>query len=178
MTTAYPKANNLSAKAVGIFIYAILMGLGLGFGARADDGVNIADGYAVHGYDVVAYFTEAEPTKGKDQYIAKYNGASYRFASAENRDLFAASPEQYAPQYGGYCAFGTAVGRKFDGDPTVWRIVGGKLYLNLNKNVQVRWLKNPAGLIRSANNNWPIIKNIPDAQLASGQPSGVTVGAR
>ena len=52
------------------------------------------------------------------------------------------------------------------------------LYLNLNKNVQAKWLKNPEGFIRSADNNWLIIKNIPDAQLVSNQPSGVTLGAQ
>ena len=89
--------------------------------ASAETEVNINDGYAVHGYDVVAYFTKGQPTKGSDEFQATYDGATYRFASAEHRDLFTADPAKYAPQYGGYCAFGTAMGRKFDGDPNAWR---------------------------------------------------------
>jgi YHS domain-containing protein len=70
-----------------------------------------------HGYDVVAYFTDGNAVVGNDQYTAEYDGAKYRFASADNRDKFQANPDKYAPQFGGYCAFGTAMGRKFDGDP-------------------------------------------------------------
>ena len=98
-------------------------------GAQVVQEVNINGGYAVHGYDVLAYFTVGEPTKGDDRFTADYQGARYRFASAENRDSFKADPAKYAPQYGGFCAFGTSVGRKFDGDPHAWRIVDGKLYL-------------------------------------------------
>lgn len=176
MTTTYLQTKNMFAKAIGIFVFALFVSLS--FTARSAEGVNIVDGYAVHGYDVVAYFTEGEPKKGKDRYTADYQGVSYRFTSAENRNLFSANPELYAPQYGGYCAFGTAFGRKFDGDPTAWKIIDGKLYLNVNKNVQAKWLKNTEGFIPSADNNWLIIENISDAQLASTQPSGLTLGAQ
>lgn len=175
MTSLNPQTKNLTAKAVGILVFTFFASLG--FAASGAEDVNIVEGYAVHGYDVVAYFTEGQPTIGEDLYTAEYNGAMYRFASAENRNLFTASPARYAPQYGGYCAFGTAFGRKFDGDPTAWRILDGKLYLNLNKNVQARFLKDPEGFIRGANNNWPIIKNISDAQLVSSPPAGLTLGA-
>lgn len=176
MTSVYLQTKSLMAKTVGILVFTLF--ISLGFTATAAEDVNIVDGYAVHGYDVVAYFTVGEPTTGKDLYTAEYGGARYRFASAENRNLFAASPAQYAPQYGGYCAFGAAFGRKFDGDPTVWRIVDGKLYLNVDKNVQAKWLRDPEGFIRGANNNWQIIKYISDAQLVTSQPSGLTLGAQ
>ncbi len=146
-------------------------------GAQAAQEVNINNGYAVHGYDVVAYFTVGQPTVGNDQHTADYQGATYRFASAAHRDKFAADPAKYAPQYGGFCAFGTSVGRKFDGDPNVWRIVDGKLYLNLNKKIQARWLQDPEGYIRGADHNWPIIASLPDAQLASNSPEGLSQGA-
>ena len=120
---------------------------------------------------------QSKPTKGNDQFTLEYQGATYRFASAANRDKFAADPATYAPQYGGYCAFGTAVGRKFDGDPTAWRIVDGKLYLNLNKNIQQRWLTDTPGFIRGADHNWPIIVSLTDGQLASNPPVGLTLGA-
>ena len=160
---------------------ATLLGFGAAFAvgsaAQAADEVNIRDGYAVHGYDVVAYFTVGRPTNGVDEFTAEHQGATYRFASAAHRDTFTADPAKYAPQYGGYCAFGTAVGRKFDGDPTAWRIIDGKLYLNLNKQIQARWLKDTAGFIRSADRNWSIIGSLSDSQLASNPPEGLTLGA-
>ena len=139
--------------------------------------VNVNGGYAVHGYDVVAYFTAGQPAEGDDRYTAEYEGAQYRFASAEHRDTFKQDPAKYAPQYGGFCAFGTSVGRKFDGDPHAWRIVDGKLYLNLNKSIQAKWLQDTAGYIRGADNNWPIIAGVPDAELEANPPEGLTLGA-
>ncbi len=146
-------------------------------GAQVVGEVNVNDGYAVHGYDVVAYFTVSEPTEGDDRFTAEYQGARYRFASAENLDRFNSDPAKYAPQYGGFCAFGTSVGRKFDGDPHAWRIVDGKLYLNLNKKVQARWLQDTEGFIRGADHNWPIIAGLPDAELVANPPEGLTLGA-
>ena len=160
---------------------AITVGLGVvlaaAAGAEAATEVNVNDGYAVHGYDVVAYFTRGEPTKGDDRFSFEYLGATYRFTSAGNRDRFAADPAAYAPQYGGYCAFGTAMGRKFDGDPHAWRIIDGKLYLNVNKTVQARWLTDTAGFIRGANHNWPLIAGLSDTRLAANPPQGLTQGA-
>lgn len=146
--------------------------------ASAASEVNIVDGYAVHGHDVVAYFTEGKPVAGKDDFTAEHDGATYRFASAANRDRFNSDPAKYAPQYGGYCAFGTAMGRKFDGDPNAWSIVDGKLYLNLNKDIQARWKKNVPGFIRGADNNWPKIRTVADADLEKTPPAGVTQGAQ
>lgn len=142
--------------------------------------INVVDGYALHGYDPVAYFTIGAPTPGSSEFVADHDGATYRFTSAENRDLFKGDPEHYAPQYGGFCAFGTAMGRKFDGDPTAWRIVDNKLYLNLNKQIQERWFTDIPGFIRGANHNWNIIESIEDAKLAnqSSAPTGLTIGAQ
>lgn len=148
--------------------------------ALAAQEVNIVDGYALHGYDPVAYFTIGAPTPGKSEFVAEHDGATYRFSSAENRDLFIGDPEKYAPQYGGFCAFGTAMGRKFDGDPLAWRIVDGKLYLNLNKQVQERWITDIPGFVRSADHNWEIIEPIADTHLAdeTRAPEGLTIGAQ
>lgn len=143
----------------------------------AEDEVNLVDGVAVHGYDVVSYFTEGKPVEGYGEFTATYEGATYQFSSADNRDKFAANPVAYAPQYGGYCAFGTAMGRKFDGDPTAWKIVEDKLYLNLNKDIQARWIKDIPGFIKGAENNWPIIESVSDATLESNPPEGLTAGA-
>lgn len=146
--------------------------------AKAETEVNIVKGYAVHGYDVVAYFTKGKPVAGDDRYTAEHDGATYRFSSAEHRDTFTSDPAAYAPQYGGYCAFGTAMGRKFDGDPNAWAIVDNKLYLNLNKEIQARWKENVPGFIKGAENNWPLIRSVADASLEAAPPAGVTLGAQ
>ncbi len=174
MTSAiqkFARAQVLAALAVAV----LAMGAS---GVQAADEVNIVDGAAVHGYDVVAYFTDGKPVQGSADFTAKHDGATYRFSSAQNRDRFAADPAAYAPQYGGYCAFGTAMGRKFNGDPHAWAIVDDKLYLNLNKNVQARWKTDVPGFIKGADNNWPLIREIADSQLESTPPAGITEGAQ
>lgn len=111
-------------------------------------------GLAVHGYDVVAYYTKGRPTIGRAKFSAVHNAATYRFASEDHLKAFTDDPEKYLPQYGGYCAYGVAVGAKFDGDPHQWRIVAGKLYLNLNPEVQKLWRSDIPGFIKKADRNW------------------------
>jgi len=111
-------------------------------------------GLAMQGYDPVAYFTVGEPTKGDYRLTAVYNDATYWFSSEENKATFEANPEAYAPAYGGFCAFGTAMGFKFDGDPNYWKIVDDKLYLNLSAQIQERWNADVPGFIVSADTNW------------------------
>ena len=120
---------------------------------------------AIKGYDPVAYFTDAGAVQGSPEYTATYKNAIYQFASSENRDQFRADPQAYAPQYGGYCAFGVAMGKKFETDPNAWKIEDGKLYLNLDKSVQKRWLEDTQGFIQDANDNWPEIKTVDAAML-------------
>lgn len=134
------------------------------FAADIDINANSND-VAIQGYDPVAYFTEAAPTKGSAQYTATYKNAIYQFSSEQNRDLFRADPSKYAPQYGGFCAFGVTKGRKFDTDPMAWRVVDGKLYLNLNKDVQKLWVEDIPGYITNANDTWPTIKTFSDETL-------------
>ena len=124
-----------------------------------------ANDVAISGYDPVAYFSESEATKGSVQYTATYKNAIYHFSSEEHRDLFRADPGAYAPQYGGYCAFGVTKEKKFDVDPEAWRIVDNKLYLNLNKDVQKHWLRDVPGYIATANDIWPDIKTVEAAEL-------------
>jgi YHS domain-containing protein len=102
---------------------------------------------AMHGYDPVAYFREARPVKGSMNFAAEWMGAKWMFASAEHRDQFQKEPEKYAPQYGGYCAWAVSKGYTANGDPQVWRIVNGKLYLNYNKSVQKKWAQSPEARI-------------------------------
>ena len=114
---------------------------------------------AIRGYDPVAYFTVGEPTPGRDKYSTKWQGAIYKFSSAENLALFKSDPEQYAPQYGGYCAYAVSKGATASTEPEAWTIVNGKLYLNFNLGVQKRWRKDIPGHIKAADNNWPGVLN-------------------
>lgn len=112
---------------------------------------------AIRGYDPVAYFTAGKPVEGSAQFKVTYQGAEFRFASAANRDAFAANPARYAPQFGGYCAWAVSQGYTAGIDPQAWAIVGGKLYLNYNKDVQARWQQNTAANIAAGNRNWPTV---------------------
>ena len=116
---------------------------------------------AIKGYDPVAYFTEAKPVQGSSQFTADHLGATYHFSSAQNQSLFEGNPEKYAPQYGGYCAFGVSKEYKFDIDPEAWAVVDEKLYLNLNKKVQARWIGEKDELIVEADTIWTQIANKP-----------------
>lgn len=110
---------------------------------------------AVQGHDPVAYFTDGAPVKGSKKFSTTYQGAEYRFSSAENLSAFEADPAAYAPQYGGYCAWAIAQGKTAKGDADYWAIVDGKLYLNYNRKVQEDWNEDRLGFIDSANTNWP-----------------------
>ena len=112
---------------------------------------------AIRGYDPVSYFTAERPAKGSREFHHKWRGATWYFASAENRDAFAAAPERYAPQYGGYCAYGVANGYAVSIDPAAWSVVDGKLYLNYSLGVRESWNKDMSGYIRRADGNWPAV---------------------
>lgn len=114
---------------------------------------------AVGGYDAVAYFKIGKPVEGTAQFATEYKGATWRFASNENLDAFKANPTAYAPQYGGYCAWAVSQNYTASGDPNVWKIVNGKLYLNYDKSVQAKWEKDIPGLIAKAEKNWPGVLN-------------------
>lgn len=125
------------------------------FAAQPETYTPFASNAAVSGYDPVAYFTAGKPTKGQDKIVAAYKGATYRFATVQNRDAFLAAPAKYAPQYGGYCAWAVGHGYTAKSDPTAWKIVGGKLYLNYNAEIQKKWIAEEAALIAAGDKNWP-----------------------
>lgn len=122
-----------------------------------------ANDVAIHGYDPVAYFTQNKPVAGSAKYTATYDGAIYRFSSRENRDLFKADAEQYAPQFGGYCAMGVVLNKKLDVDPSAFHIADNRLYLNLNKDVQKKWLTDVSGHVKGAERIWNGIEELPVA---------------
>jgi len=116
-------------------------------------------GHAIKGYDPVAYFTEGKPVEGKSEFETEWKGATWRFASASNRDLFVSAPDKYAPQYGGYCAYAVAQGTTAKIEPDAWKIVDGKLYLNFDQRIKERWEANQADFIVAADQNWPGVLN-------------------
>jgi YHS domain-containing protein len=109
---------------------------------------------ALHGYDAVAYFTEHKPVEGNKDFTTEWQGAKWRFASQEHLDLFKASPDKYAPQYGGYCAYAVSKGHTADVDPEAWDVVNDKLYLNYSKKVQATWRQERDADIALADVNW------------------------
>ena len=112
-------------------------------------------GVAIRGADPVAYFTEGKAVTGSGEFEYEWNEATWRFSSQENLDLFTANPEQYAPQYGGYCAKAVSEGNLASIDPESWKIVDGKLYLNYSPGVQRQWAEDIPGNIALGDENWP-----------------------
>ncbi|HSG76759.1 MAG TPA: YHS domain-containing (seleno)protein [Burkholderiales bacterium] len=110
---------------------------------------------AIGGYDPVAFFTFAAAIKGSPRITHQWRGATWHFAHSGNRDAFAADPEKYAPQYGGYCAYGVAQGYVVGIDPAAWTVVGDKLYFNYSPDVRRTWRQDVPGYVRKADANWP-----------------------
>jgi hypothetical protein len=115
-------------------------------------------GVAIEGTDTVAYFTESKAVEGSSRFTHEWKGAKWRFVSAANRELFAAAPEKYAPQFGGWCAWAVKEGYTASIDPDAWKIVDGKLYLNYSKSVQSQWVGDIPGNIKKAEANWPRLR--------------------
>ena len=140
-----------------------------------------SSGYAASGYDVVAYFDMEQSDIGKPQpdavrgnsaYTAEYNGANWAFSSAENRDRFVADPGKYAPQYDGHCAYGVSKGGKVPANPNLWRIVDGKLYLNITRPVVGFWEEDISGNLSLAQSNWGGIEGSPASEAEIPQYDG------
>mgnify|MGYP003565199260 CR=1 FL=1 len=119
----------------------------------------LVEGKGAAGHDVVAYFTMGKPVKGSAEFATQWKGATWEFSSAENLEKFKANPAAFAPQYGGYCAYGVSQGGLVKGEPDLWKIVDGKLYLNFSEGVQKTWEKDIPGYIKAADGNWPNILN-------------------
>lgn len=113
-----------------------------------------SNGKAINGYDPVAYFLQNKAVAGNDRFSTKWSGATWMFNSQSNLDSFKLDPEKYAPQYGGYCAYGCSENHKSPTDPNAFTIVGNKLYLNYNPKVKELWKKDMAKRIEAADNNW------------------------
>lgn len=125
--------------------------------ARAEKPINTTlFGVAIKGFDPVAYFVEGKPRQGASNFTVEWQGAIWRFANAQHRDAFKATPEQFAPQFGGYCAWAVSQNYTASTDPeNAWKIVNGKLYLNYNREIQKKWELDVPGNIAKAEANWP-----------------------
>lgn len=135
-------------------------------GALAVDEHYVADGAAIGGYDVVAYHSEGKPTKGSSEFNAEYQGVTWHFASAENRDRFVAEPAKYVPAYGGWCSAGASKGKKVPTKPEFWSIVDGRLYLNSSEAAHEKlFLADTSGTIRKGEMNWKVIYATPAEDL-------------
>lgn len=116
-------------------------------------------GFAIRGYDPVAYFVSDKAMKGSEDFEYTHMDTVFRFANAENLELFKANPEKYTPQYGGYCAWAVSFGATASTQPTAWTIVDDKLYLNYSRSIRRQWLADQANRIELADQNWPAVLN-------------------
>ncbi|HBM89822.1 MAG: YHS domain-containing (seleno)protein [Parvibaculaceae bacterium] len=150
-------------RVIGLFVIAfavIIVGTNTFAAADANEHIPVftESGVAIRGTDAVAYFTQAKPVQGKEEFAAEYQGATWYFASAENRDTFLSDPEKYAPAYGGYCAYALSLGTyKVETDPHAWSIVDGRLYLNKTPVVRSIWETDIPGNIVKSEGNWATV---------------------
>lgn len=143
-------------------VLAVILGTGVAVSkqepaapdAEINYAVNARDGIAIHGYDPVAYLDDHEAVRGSPAFTARWNGAEWHFSSARNRARFLHDPVGYAPQYGGFEAYGVAIGKAYDVDPAVFDVIDGRLYLHRNDRVRELWQRNPEGYIAEADETW------------------------
>lgn len=150
----------------------VLAACSLPHGATAADEQNVTTAIvatgkplAIHGYDPVAYFTVGTPTRGSAKFAFVQGEVTYYFASQANLDAFKADPVKYEPAYGGFCAFGASVGKKFDGDPRIFTIKDGRLFLNLNEDIAQKFNADVDGAVKKADEQWKRIKSAPVRSL-------------
>ncbi len=138
-------------------IHTVAASLLLTIAAFAGDLVNVsgASKAAVNGYDTVAFFTDSKPVNGSPFISAEHKGATYYFANEEHKKLFTANPEKYVPQFGGFCAYGVALGKLFPVDISTAQVRDGKLYLNLNPDILKKFNEDLGGNVTKADKNWP-----------------------
>jgi hypothetical protein len=158
MTSADTRFSASLHSLLALSILALILAVAPGADAAEKVNKSTFGGVAIEGYDPVAYFEDGKPVEGSKDFTFEWMEATWRFASAEHRDLFAADPEKYAPQYGGYCAYAVSQGSTAGIDPEAWSIVDGKLYLNYNQKIQKKWEADRDAFIEAADENWPKIQ--------------------
>ncbi|KPF69556.1 YHS domain-containing protein [Bosea sp. AAP35] len=155
------------SKRISVRFTAASAAILMSFAVQAADEHFLKDGGpAISGYDAIAYHTLGKPTPGSSQFKAEYQGVTWQFASAANRDLFAANPAKYAPAYGGWCSAGASKGKKVSTQPHLFAVVDGQLYLNSTEAAHKDlFLKDPAAVIDRGERNWKVIYATPAAKL-------------
>jgi hypothetical protein len=139
-------------------ILTFVSALSVAAGAAGKPNINTSrNDLALRGYDPVAYWSEGKPVQGVTSFEYRWMNAVWRFASADHRDQFIKEPERYAPQFGGYCAYAVSRGYTADGDPNVWRVVEGRLYLNYSAQAKKLWEQDVPGNIVKGRQNWPAV---------------------
>lgn len=148
-------------------LVAVLLAVAPAAPALADDEYNVSSGYTldgvglgVHGVDPVVLSTANAVAEGDAAHTVVHDGVAYYFASAITVERFQADPDRYLPQYGGFCAYAVALGRKLDGDPQFADIVDGKLYLFVNAAVFEKYLADRDNILRTAEEKWSSIKHV------------------
>jgi hypothetical protein len=149
------KSTNLYKRILKSFAMTLLLLTGLG-GMSASE--SSEEKIAIKGYDTVAYFKAGKALKGSESFAFGWHNMTWLFINRENRDLFAANPEKYAPQFDGYCAWALAEARLAHTDPEVWKIVDDKLYLNCSDSAYEKWSRDIHGNIKKADENWLKLK--------------------
>lgn len=147
----------LIASGVTLAVIAGVTGVGIAT-RRRTAAVNTLDspgGFAIKGYDPVAYFIDGRPTPGSREHALTHGGAVWLFANAANKARFAGDPQKYTPAYGGYCAYGVSQGYLVKIEPDAWSIRDGRLYLNYDIGIRTQWEQNVASHIAAADKNWP-----------------------
>ena len=139
-------------KKVAVIFFAVL--LSAGSYAQATKFTN-KNGVAIKGYDPVAYFNQQKAVEGNDTFTFDWSGSKWKFVSQANADSFKVAPEKYAPQYGGFCAYGTTGNHLSPTDPKAWTIVNNKLYLNYKPDVKELLIKDTTSRIKAADGYWP-----------------------
>lgn len=142
-------------RASSLAVFGLLLSASGAFAGQ----IFVKDGVALRGYDPVAYLNQQKAVPGDPKITAQYEGATFRFANEADRAAFVASPAKFVPAYGGYCAYGTALGHKAPTDPQAFAVINGKTYLNYNKDVQAKWKSDIPGYIAKAETQWVKIKD-------------------
>ncbi|HTZ03171.1 MAG TPA: YHS domain-containing (seleno)protein [Xanthobacteraceae bacterium] len=163
MTTARRKRKQYcgaAAARAGLLACLVVMAAGGVPTTPAAGGRVVVDwhtGLAIDGYDPVAFFTQGKPVAGRDDYELRLGGVTWRFTNIGNREAFAASPQVYMPQYGGYDPIGVARGLAVPGNPNVWLIIGEKLYLFYSEDRREKFAANPDRVVSPADRAWPAV---------------------
>lgn len=152
---------NLFRRFFVVAVLPVLAG-GLAGSLRAAESVSPVPGkrVALGGHDPVSYFTRGRPEKGSRALWFAFDDAVYLFANAKHRELFAADPEHYAPQYQGYCTKKVSEGERAEADPEAWAIAGGKLYVFRSKNGLARFNESRAAILGKADAAWQNLRAV------------------